>query len=524
MPLQFDFPASLTAEKFIAKLSEKASIELVSRQYSLKTYYDSFDWRLYKNGITCEFNRSKAASTLLLRRLENDLVIARAETKEVPAFSRQFQSEEFRSALEPLLEMRALTPVCNLDYEVYYLNILNNNKKTVLRLILEEHELYNNLVTLQPVKGYDKAAAHIIGTLTTKLGLTPTTKPLLVVALRLQGRKPNDYNSKMNVNLDPGMRADIAAKAIYSHLLKAIKDNEQGTIADTDSEFLHDFRVAVRRTRAGLSQLKGVLPDKISATYAEFFSWLGQSTSFTRDLDVYLLNFAHFKSSLPAAIRDDINPFYDFLLAKQQQAHEELAKNLRSTKYLVTLSEWEQYLKAQAPLKPLEPHAKLTIKQLADRRLWKNYKRVLRQGDAITEESPAEALHELRKSCKKLRYLMKFFQSLYPENQIKHFIKNLKGLQEVLGCFQDLLVQECTLKLFSEEMLNNHMHANTLLAMGVLIQNLDSLRGKARKDFSAKFATFKREENQSAFKALLKKTTKKPNPNNQDLSFSTKPC
>ena len=62
------------------------------------------------------------------------------------------------------------------------------------------------------------------------------------------------------------MRADIASKFIYSHLLKAIKDNEQGTIADTDSEFLHDFRVAVRRTRTGLSQLKVVLPDNISTT------------------------------------------------------------------------------------------------------------------------------------------------------------------------------------------------------------------------------------------------------------------
>ena len=98
---------------------------------------------------------------------------------------------------------------------------------------------------------------------------------------------------------------------------------------------------------------------------------------------------------------------------------------------------------------------------------------------------------------------MEFFQSLYHENQIKHFIKNLKGLQEVLGNFQDLSVQENTLKLFSEEMLNNNTHANTLLAMGVLIQNLDSLRSNARKDFSAKFATFKHEENQSAFKSLL---------------------
>jgi CHAD domain-containing protein len=120
---------------------------------------------------------------------------------------------------------------------------------------------------------------------------------------------------------------------------------------------------------------------------------------------------------------------------------------------------------------------------------------------------------------------MEFFQSLYPENQIKHFIKNLKGLQEVLGNFQDLSVQENTLKLFSEEMLKNHIHANTLLAMGVLIQNLGSLRGNTRKDFSAKFATFKHEENQSAFKALLAAKDSYNNPPNiQDLSFSMKHC
>ena len=98
---------------------------------------------------------------------------------------------------------------------------------------------------------------------------------------------------------------------------------------------------------------------------------------------------------------------------------------------------------------------------------------------------------------------MEFFQSLYHESQINHFIKNLKGLQEVLGNFQDLSVQENTLKLFSEEMLNNHSHANTLLAMGVLIQNLETFRGNARKDFSSKFATFRHEENYSAFKSLL---------------------
>ena len=454
MSLQFEFPVNLTAEKFIVKLSHEVDTQLVSRQSSCKTYYDSFDWRLYSNDITCEFNQAKTASSLTLRSIKNGLVIAGSELKKVPLFSKEFEPGTMRDTLEPLLEMRALLPVCTLDYEIYHLNIINKDQKIILRLLIEEYRQFNNRVLLQPVKGYDKAAEHIAEILTATLGLTVTDEPVLLKALQLQGRKPKDYSSKLNINLDPDMRADIAGKYIYSHLLKAIKANEQGTIADTDSEFLHDFRVAVRRTRAGLSQIKGILPANINAYYADFFSWLGQITGPTRDLDVYLLNFERYKSSLPDSIREDLNPLYDFLLIKQQKAQKELAKKLQSDKYLSTLSEWEQYLKEPSYKKPLEQNAKLTIKELADRRIWKVFTRVLQEGDAITGLSPAEALHDLRKSCKKLRYLMEFFQSLYPEQQIKHLIKNLKGLQEVLGDFQDYAVQEQNLKLFSEEMMS----------------------------------------------------------------------
>ena len=503
MCLQFEFPVSLTAEKFIAKLSKQVETQLISRQYSLKTYYDSFDWRLYGNGLTCEFNRSKTTTALTLRSLENNLAIAGTDIHEVPAFSKQFQPGKIRITLEPILEMRALLSVCTLDYEAYRLNIINKDKKTVVRLFIEEHELLNNRLTLQTIKGYDKTAEYIIEILTDQFGLSPTDQPVLLTALALQGRQPNDYSSKLLIHLDPIMRADLACKIIYKQLLKVIKANEQGTINDTDSEFLHDFRVAVRKTRSGLSQLKGVLPDPVNAYYADFFSWLGQITGPTRDLDVYLLNFELYKSSLPISIREDINPLYDFLLDKQRIRQRELAKHLKSRKYLTTLAEWTHYLEQRVQNKPIEPNAGLTIKQLADSRIWKVYKRVIREGDAISELSESEKLHDLRKSCKKLRYLIEFFQSLYPDNQIRHLLRSLKELQEVLGDFQDYQVQENNLKEFSEEMLADKLPASTVLAMGVLIQNLDARRDKARNEFNSRFSAFRQAENQAAFKSLF---------------------
>mgnify|MGYP001636547804 CR=1 FL=1 len=57
MATHFELPVNLTAAKLISAINDKVETNLVSRQYLLKTYYDSFDWRLYREGVICEFNR-----------------------------------------------------------------------------------------------------------------------------------------------------------------------------------------------------------------------------------------------------------------------------------------------------------------------------------------------------------------------------------------------------------------------------------------------------------------------------------
>ena len=70
-----------------------------------------------------------------------------------------------------------------------------------------------------------------------------------------------------------------------------MKDNEKGIIDDIDSEFLHDFRVAVRRTRSLLGQIRYVLPKRRVTRFKRDFAWLGEVTGPARDMDVYLLSF-----------------------------------------------------------------------------------------------------------------------------------------------------------------------------------------------------------------------------------------
>ena len=154
------------------------------------------------------------------------------------------------------------------------------------------------------------------------------------------------------------------------------------------------------------------------------------------------------------------------MTVKKQKSQKQLARKLRSSKYLTMLAEWEEYLSSSAPSTPTEADATSTIKELADKRIWKTYKRALKEGDAIDLQSPPEALHTLRKTCKKLRYLMEFFQNLYPEHRIDKLIKRLKQLQEVLGDFQDYAVQQERIQQFSEEMQAINTPSKTFLAMG----------------------------------------------------------
>lgn len=501
--VRFEFPGNPPIKKFISRLAEEFPLQVTSQYYAVKTFYDSFDWRLYNANLLCEFNQSMDFSYLNLINKDTEQVVVRTNLEKIPAFIAELADNPLAQQLLPILEMRALLPVASLNLQVYQISVFNRDEKTVARLTIEEYESLNYCLTLKPVKGYTKVAERLSQFLTNSMGLNQTSKLLLIAALKNQGRKPADYSSKLNLKLEPDLSAHQAVKMIYKSLLQAIKLNEQGTINAIDTEFLHDFRVAVRRTRTGLTQLKATLPVEITERYGQYFAWLGQITSATRDLDVYLLNFADYKASLPEVMRDDIEPLREFLQGKQLAAQKELALQLNSKQYLANLISWEEYLKLPVELTGNPDLANLSIKQLADLRIWKVYRQVIKQGSAIAEQSPATALHELRKTCKKLRYLLEFFQSLYPALQIKALIKSLKELQEVLGDFQDCAMQELELTQFSAQMRDSGYPLPTFSAIAKLVQILDGKRCKARSDFAGYFRVFSAPENCAIFKALF---------------------
>ena len=499
-PMLFELPASTTITQFLEGLEQLARIQVIAKTACQRSYLDSFDWRLYSNNLVAEWLVTGSLSTFNVSNLSTSQLIRYEKRSVLPRFADQFATEEMRTLLEPILEVRALLPICRIDYTVIPVNLVDDEGKTILRLHIESYQHFNNRLHIQAVKGYESAAKNFLTQLKATWPIQPVHDTLLISALKRLGRQPLDYTSKLCLHLTADEKAEQAAKSIYQELLKTLRRNEQGVIHDIDSGFLHDFRVAVRRTRAGLSQIKGVLPEAITTQYAAFFSWLGQITTPTRDLDVYLLNFPQYQSSLPYPLNENLAPLKDLLLTKQRLAQQTLARQLQSSNYLTTITEWENYLNQN---QAHQSHTKLNIKQLADLRIWKIFQKVLAQGDSISDDSPWEALHELRKTCKKLRYLIEFFQSLYVEKKLKHVIQRLKTLQDVLGNIQDFHVQEESLKQFRQELALHALPVEHLTAIDALIHSLRLHKDQARQAFAAHYRQFRNVDNQAAFKELF---------------------
>ena len=183
-----------------------------------------------------------------------------------PVFLSDVPSGSLQEKVAPIIEMRALLTLFAMDAQCTRIRIMNNDAKTVVRLLCETGTIaeakdappFATCLWLKPVRGYEKEAKRFSQWLTNK-GWTLSHDHLYLQGLAAVEKHPGAYSSKIRLQLQPTLRADEATKVILRSLLHVIKCNEEGVKNDIDTEFLHDFRVAIRRTRVGAwSNQRGV--------------------------------------------------------------------------------------------------------------------------------------------------------------------------------------------------------------------------------------------------------------------------
>jgi CHAD domain-containing protein len=498
MPTQLLLPEGATADALRSALGEHLRLRDRGVSESEQTFYDTFDGLLHGAGLSAAHRDSRLAV------FDTDgTEVAQAAWASPPrrVLAIELDDGPLRTALVPVVGVRALLALALIRTLTRSFDLLDDDDKTVARLTLDEPAVVaseQRLIALRPrvglaaVRGYDRELERAHRTLKRKLGLIAASEPLVDEAVRATGGEPAGVSAKPGVPLSRQQRSDHAAVDVLRAMLEVVRANLEGTIADIDAEFLHDFRVAIRRSRAVQRELRAAFPAAELQHFRTEFRWLQQSTGGARDMDVYVLEFGSMRELVPEPFRPDLEPLLGVLRSHRLTARREMVRALRSDRAVALLEAWPAFLDSVAAGRPDEgPAAALPIPETAGARIGKVYRRMVRDGRAIDDSSPPEALHELRKKGKELRYLLELFGTeLYPSEVVKPMIKTLKALQDVLGRHQDREVQAATLRALREEVSALPGGAGALMSMGLLVERLGADQRAARGELSERFATF----------------------------------
>jgi CHAD domain-containing protein len=470
-----------------------------------RTWLDTFDWRLHRAGLTLEYLAGRGPAEFVLSGTAGERITATANGTRWPVRAEGLPSGPLQDRLKGLTSVRALLPAAKAASTVSEFRVRNTDDKTVAWLTVDLlHPARPSaadppaLLCLTAVRGYQAQADRIAQCLAAQPGMFRGAPPPLDAVLATVGHAPGEYTNKVDVELSAAMPARMALAAVLLRLLDTLEANVAGTIRDTDTEFLHDLRVAVRRTRTALKLGAALLPDGLAAEYRPEFKWLGDLTTPTRDLDVHLLGFADGAAGLTSADPADLAPFHDYLRKQRSTEQRRLARALRSARFTALTTSWRSAVTSLTPPRrgPDAAHAAAGI-------LGHAHRRVLAQGGAIGAGSPPEKLHDLRKRCKELRYALEFFAPLYDLPTQRRAVRELKGLQDCLGTYQDCQVQQKEIRVIAADLLaRGGVPATALLAMGDLASHIGQRERQARSEFSSRFAAFASPQAQARFEAL----------------------
>lgn len=321
---------------------------------------------------------------------------------------------------------------------------------------------------------------------------------------RLAGFRPKNYSPILDVKLKPDNCIGEEIKKIYARLLWIVEQNEKAIIEDLDPYFLHDLRVAIRKTRCLLKQFKSIFPQNKTQQFKKDFANITKHTNQLRDLDVFIQQKEAYHEELPQKQWETLEPLFEKLHSKRQHEYKTTVDLLNSHQYLALKKRWQNYLKnndnskekGKLYIEPTQVAAKSKIK--------KAHRKVIKAGAEMNSKSSDKDFHALRIKCKNLRYLLESFQNLFDKKIISNLMKQLKSLQDNLGAANDISQQRKNIRLLISEYAKESNQESLTKTEESLLDLLASKQRKLREEFQEEFAVFSSEKNNQIFKKILK--------------------
>jgi CHAD domain-containing protein len=270
---------------------------------------------------------------------------------------------------------------------------------------------------------------EFVGGMRDALGLRPAETSKFEEGLTAAGLSPAVAPDLGLTDIDASLSAGAVAFAILRQHFATMLAHEPGVRLGEDPQDLHDMRVATRRLRAALKLYADALPSR-AERFERDLRWVAGALGKVRDLDVNLERLAWEVSRNGGGLQEVVA----VLEERRVEARRHMLEVLDSNRYERLVSNFSGTLRRGRSPGPAGP-----ILKAAPDLVRRRYRKVRKAADALTEDSPPEDFHDLRKKGKRLRYALEPLQKIYGKPSEK-MVKLLKRLQDDLGDHQDLVV------------------------------------------------------------------------------------
>lgn len=443
--------------------------------------------------------RDNSGNYLLLG--PDDMPLARHPAKADARFWWDFDDNPLRKPLKSMLGYWAVTVQANFTINRQRYVLRNPEQKIVARLEALRLQTADGdtptYLQLRPLRGYLSEFSQAARWLE-KGGAKPHHRADLQSLLVDQGLAPKIISGKLRYNIEAEQSAESAVRHMSLLMASHARQYEAGIIADIDTEFLHQFRVSLRKARSLISLLKGVFPVEVFEALKNQLATIAGPTGALRDLDVFLLERTRYAAMLPPGFETGFDTLFRAIETDRHRTQRKLARHLASKVHHNAYEQLLQMLGTEPQL--ASKAARQPIARLARQKTLRRYLKIIQLGSAIDDKTPDEQVHDLRIECKKLRYLLEFFSELFGSTQTKHLIAELKGLQDILGQFNDYTVQQSFLLHYGD---HGKPSAALVKTVGGLAAVLHQHQLEARSHVQEAFARFARPDVSADFHALL---------------------
>jgi triphosphatase len=205
------------------------------------------------------------------------------------------------------------------------------------------------------------------------------------------------------------------------------------------SEGPHQLRIGMRRLRTAFAVFGESLGKDRLAPLSDVARDLGQAVGRLRDLDVLIEEVVGGAAALglDAPAHEALKRA---LSARRDGVRAEVRAALTGPEATVFVIDLLELIEARGWLAPADysqtERLAAPIGSVAPALLAKRHRKAMRMGRRI-ETLDAEALHELRKELKKLRYTADVLDPIFPGKKVDAYLKALRDMQDTFGSLND---------------------------------------------------------------------------------------